>query len=108
MNTILSKIVLGICIVSVVILIFVAATQLPYAISNDSEGWGSMIFRYYTAPLLGGAILGFGIIPSAILRHKYQRRIDLISIYISTIALGLLIVLWLITEPLRQWIIFGN
>ena len=89
--------------------VFVAVSYLPYAITKDSEGWGSMIFRCWLGPLLGGGILLFAVAPSAILFWKGGRqKRDRISLAISGVAFGLVALTWVLIEPLRHAIIFGR
>lgn len=88
--------------------ILVAATQLPYAITKDSEGWSSMFFRLAVAPGIGGGALLLGVIPSAILYAKGRHRVDLVSLWVSSTTVGLVIATWLLIEPLRHSIIFGD
>ena len=95
------------CLAGAVFAIF-AATQLPYGITQESEGWTSMFFRVAVAPILGVCALVLGVIPSAVLYARGRRRLDLISLCVSGTTLGLVVVTWLVIEPLRQSIIFGQ
>jgi len=106
MKRILSSFVFLLCCVAAGSFIFVAITQLPYAITKDSEGWGSMIFMFYVAPLIGGGSLLFGVIPSGLLYWRGRKGLDRISLYISSITLGLVVLTWVLIEPVRHWMIF--
>jgi hypothetical protein len=103
----LSVLVLVLCCLSAATFIFVAVAQLPYVITNDSEGWGSMIFSYFTGPLLAGGTLLFGVIPSTLMfwRGGKQTR-DRISLCISGITVGLVVLTCVLIEPLRRAVIF--
>lgn len=87
---------------------FVAITQLPYAIGQDSEGWGTMVFIILYGPIIGGTSLLLGVFPSALLYWKKRRRIDLISLWVSGITLALVIATCLLIEPLRHRINFEH
>ena len=109
MKEALSISILVLCCLSAAAFAFVAAMQLPYAIAQDSEGWGSMIFRSFTGPLIAAATLLFGVVPSAIMFWKGGRqRRDRVSLCISATTLGLVVLMWVLIEPLRQMIIFGK
>jgi hypothetical protein len=82
-------------------------TQVPHTVTQDSEGWGVLIFRYYFAPFLAGGSLVFGVIPSALLFWKGGRgKRDRLSLCISGGTLGVIVLTWLLIEPLRHLLIF--
>ena len=77
-----------------------------HTITLDSEGWGSKFFAFLALPVI---VPSTGLLAvSAVLYRKRSRRLDLISVYISGITLGVAILAWILVEPLRQWIIFGK
>jgi len=87
--------------------LFLCGTELPYAITQDSEGWGILIFRYYFAPMLAGGALLLGVVPSALLFWKGGRhRRDRLSLCISGGTLGLVVLTWLLIGPVRHLLIF--
>ena len=95
------------CLVTAYFL-FVAVTAIPYAVTQDSEGWGTMVFKCFYGPIIAGVALLFGVIPSAILFTKGHGRLDRVSLWMSTTTLSLVIVVWALIEPMRNWIIFGK
>lgn len=95
------------CVAAAAFVLF-ASLMLPYGITKESEGWTSMIFRFAVAPVIGGGALLAGVIPSGILYARGRQRIDLVSLCISGATLALVVTTWLVIEPLRQSIIFGN
>jgi hypothetical protein len=108
MKIMLSAAVFVASILSAVAFVFVAFTELPYAVTQDSEGWGSMIYRYRTAPLIAATTLLLAVVSSALLRSKEKAQLDRISLLTASITFGLVVVSWLIIEPLRNWVIFRN
>ena len=95
------------CIVAA-LLGYLAIFQLPNAIANDSEGWNSLAFRIAIAPVFCAVLLFFAVIPSAILYRKKKQSLDRKSLWFSSIMLGLVLIAWLVFEPLRQFIIFRH
>jgi hypothetical protein len=81
--------------------------QIIYAITKESEGWGVWFYEGI-APFLAGGTLLLGVLPSAILYRNGRRRLDAISLGLSSLLLGLIVLTWLLAEPLRHWIIFGG
>lgn len=51
-------------------LLYLAVSYLPHAITEDSEGWGSLIFRCWLGPMLAGGILVLAVVPSAVLFER--------------------------------------
>ena len=87
---------------------FVAVTQLPNAITKDNVGLGAMFFKCWTGPLLAGETLVFAVVPSILLVWTGgQQRRDRVSLCISASTLGLILLAWLLVEPLRQAVILG-
>ncbi|MBI5685881.1 MAG: hypothetical protein HZC54_12480 [Verrucomicrobia bacterium] len=81
--------------------------QITYAITTESEGWG--VFFYETiAPFLAGGTLLLGVIPSAFLYRNGRHRLDAISLGLSGLLLAVIVITWLVAEPLRHWINFGG
>ena len=103
----LSVLVFGLCCLLATCCALIFLAYLPRAIMHDSEGWSSMLFRVLFGPVLAGAALLLGVLPSALLYRKGRSRTDLISLRISGSTLGALVIVWLTIEPLRRWIIFG-
>ena len=97
------------CAAAVTGVCFVVALmpQIIYSITQESEGWGVWFYKNL-APFLAGGTLLLGVVPSAILYWKGRRRLDAISLCISSLLLGLIVITWIVAEPLRQWIIFGE
>ena len=84
-----STLVFWVCSIQAALGLF--ATAFWYeGITKDTEGWSSMAFISAVVPLLGGGILLFGIIPSAVLYFRSHQRWDLISFRISSITLGVI------------------
>jgi hypothetical protein len=107
MKNLPSRIVFGLsCLSALITLLLIPG--LVHAVRVDSEGWGSMIFRMLVAPMLGGATLLLAVLPSVIIYRRSSHRLDLASLVISSITLGLIILAWFMVEPLRQSIIFGK
>ena len=88
-------------------LVIALLPQITYAITTDSEGWGVWFYRCI-APFLAGGTLLLGVLPSAILYRNGRSRLDAVSLCLSSILLGFIILTWLVAEPLRHWIIFGG
>lgn len=93
------------CCLSAVVALY-TGKMFVHTITVDSEGWGSMFFGLLAGPIIVVSIVL--LTASAVLYRKYSRRLDLISIYVSGITLGLAILAWVLVEPLRQWMIFGR
>ncbi len=89
--------------------LWLAVCDLPYAITRDSEGWGVMLYKIWYGPLLAAGILFFAVLPSAFLFLMGGRQTrDRISLMVSMTTLGLIVLTWILSEPLRQLIIFGR
>ena len=86
--------------------ILVSTPMFVHTITLDSEGWGSMFFGLLAGPIIVASTLL--LIVGAVLYRRGSRRLDLISIYVSGITLGLAILAWILVEPLREWIIFSK
>lgn len=72
-------------------------------------GWGSMIFKIMIGPALAGGTLLFAVVPSAVLFWKFGRHTrDRMSLWISTVTLGAIVLTWVFIEPLRHAVIFGR
>jgi hypothetical protein len=82
--------------------------QIIYSLTKESEGWGVWFYRGVLAPFLAGGTLLLGVIPSAILYRNGRHRLDTISLGLSSLLLVLIVLTWLVAEPLRHWIIFGG
>jgi hypothetical protein len=79
--------------------------QIIYSITTESEGWGVFFYNTTIAPFLAGGTLLLGVLPSAILYRHGRRRLDTISLGLSSLLLVLIVLTWLVAEPLRHWII---
>jgi hypothetical protein len=84
-----------------------AFTQFPYIIGRDSEGWGSMLYRS-ASPILILINLILCVLPASLLYFTQHNRIDKLSLYASIATLCMLVLTWLLIEPLRYLIIFGG
>lgn len=110
MKRALSILVFGLCCIAAVSLLCITIATLPqiiHALTIDSEGWGVWFFQMI-APLMAAGTLLLGVIPSALLYRKDRQRLDRISLCISSILLGLVVLAWIAAEPLRHWVIFGR
>ena len=67
-----------------------------------------MIFIILIAPVIAGYTLLFCVIPSVILYRRGKHFIDRLSVYLSSSTLGIVVIAWVVFEPLRRWIIFGR
>ena len=101
-----SIVIFCLCCLAAASTLFISPMYLR-TITVDSEGWGSMFFGLLATPVI--VVSALLLVVSAVLYRKgFFRRLDLISIYVSGITLGLAILAWVLIEPLRQWIIFGK
>ncbi len=101
-----SSIVLVCSCAAVLGFLVVCVTALPYAVTKDSEGWSSLFFMLFLAPLIGGVALVLGVIPSAVLFWRWRRTVDRVSPCISVITFLLIVITWVLIEPARHWFIF--
>jgi len=92
------------CLLAAGVLCF--SPSFIYTIRVDSEGWGSKFFGLFAVPVIAGSVPL--LIASVVLYCKGSRRLDLASTVISGVTLGVVILAWVLVEPLRQWIIFGR
>jgi hypothetical protein len=81
--------------------------QIIYSITTESEGWGVWFYKGI-APFLAGGTLLLGVLPIAILYRNGRHRLDAISLGLSSLLLALIVLTWLVAQPLRHWIIFGG
>ena len=88
------------------LLILLLIPMFVHIVSVDSEGWGSMMFGIGAVPLIvGNSVL---LIAGVILYRKSSAKLDLSSVCVSGIILAVVVLAWLLVEPLRQSIIFGR
>lgn len=57
--------------------------------------------------MAGGTLL-LGVLPSAFHYRNGRRRLDGISLCLSSLLLAVIVLTWLVAEPLRHRIIFGG
>lgn len=108
-TSIFSYVIFFVSCVAAGIFIYTAVAEFPYWISRDSEGWGSYFYKRLFAPVLAGGTFLLGVFPSAMIYgFQGRKRIDLISLYISGLTFGMIIISWIIIEPVRQMIMFGD
>jgi hypothetical protein len=101
----ISIVVLSLCILAAASVVVMTPTFVRIT-SNDSEGWGSYFFGLGAVPLI--AVNGLLLAIGAILSRKNSRQLNLISVCVSGITLAVVVLAWILVEPLRQWIIFGR
>ena len=102
-----SNLVLILCCLLGATFLVASAVILPHAVTHDSEGWESMIFKLMVCWPLAGATLLLGIAPSALMFWRGGRRtIDCISLWVSGTTLVFTMLALLLVQPLRRAIIF--
>jgi hypothetical protein len=90
----------------VVVAILACIPGFIHAVTVDSEGWGSMLFRFFA----GFAAVGNAVVLAVclILYWKSAHRLDLLSVGVSAATLLVFLLVLTLMEPLRQWLIFGQ
>ena len=89
-------------------LVWLAMGRLEYSLTVDSEGYGSLIFIAFIAPVSVIMLVGLALIPSVKMFRKRRRRIDLVGVILSSTLLALIVIAWIAFEPLRRHLIFDR
>jgi hypothetical protein len=90
----------------VVLAILACTPGFIHAVTKDSEGWGSMFFRFFAGfAAVGNAVL---LAVCLLLYWKSARKLDLMSVGVSAATLIVFLLVLTLMEPLRQWLIFGR
>lgn len=78
-----------------------ASASLFNDLTRGSEGWGTMVFTHFIVPFLGGGTALFCVIPSTILYFRSRQRGDLVTLWISSASVGIILVEWILLFLLR-------
>lgn len=87
-------------------LVYLAINRLEYSITQESEGYGSAVFRFIIAPITVVTLVGLALIPSVKMFRRGRRGIDLAGVILSSLLLVLVVIAWIIIEPIRNHLIF--
>jgi len=64
MKRALSIVTFVLCCLMAAVFVFVAVTEILYAVTQDSEGWGAIIFRRLTGPAIAGEPSFWALFPA--------------------------------------------
>jgi hypothetical protein len=84
-----SKFLFWVCFVQAALALY-ASSFWYESLTSSTEGLVRMVFASAVVPFLGGGTICFGFIPSAVLYFRRRQPLDIISLFMSCITIGVI------------------